>query len=75
MAIYWRCQAWLLAEFFGAQKQVADLNDRFRLRFDIAGTPRKPVWKIDVITERMRDTEGVMVDEILVNRLKGKTAS
>lgn len=44
--IHWRCQGWLPAEFFGTQKQVAELNDRSRLRFDIAGIPRKPVRKI-----------------------------
>ncbi len=42
--MYW-CQAWLLAEFFGSRKQIAKLNDR--LRFDIAGTLRKPFLKID----------------------------
>jgi hypothetical protein len=26
---------------------LAELNDRSRLRFGIAGTPSKPVWKID----------------------------
>jgi hypothetical protein len=46
ITIHW-CQAWLLAEFLGSQKQIAELNDRFRLRFDIAGTPRKPFLKID----------------------------
>jgi hypothetical protein len=46
-AVYWRYQAWLLAEFFGAQNQVAELNDHSRLRLDIAGAPRKLFWKID----------------------------
>jgi hypothetical protein len=33
----------LPAEFFG--NQIAELNDSFRMRFDIAGAPRRLFWK------------------------------
>ena len=54
LAISGLTSCWIL----GTQKQVAELNHRYRLRFDIAGTPRKPFLKIDnTDTSRAFDAE------------------